>query len=79
MNRHGLIIAAAVAATFAAGCASTNTQNATTDDEKVYVTGSRIAVKDRVHGNVGATTDQNAIRDMMRPAATGGVMGAGGS
>jgi hypothetical protein len=79
MNRHGLVIAAAVGATLAAGCASTATQNRASEDEKTYVTGSRIPVKDKVHGNVSATTDRKAIEEFMRPAPTGGVVGAGGS
>ena len=46
-----------------AGCASTDRQTAS-DDDKVYVTGSRIPVKDR--STVLTTTDRNAIDDMMR-------------
>ena len=81
MIRFGLIIAAAFAATLAGGCAAPNgTQRAADDEDKVYVTGSRIPVKESPHTGVKAMTDRRAIEDMMRPGgATGGVVGAGGS
>jgi hypothetical protein len=72
MNRQGLVIAAAVATTLAAGCASTNTQNRASDDEKTYVTGSRIPVKDAVYGNVQGTGDRKSIEDMVRRPGTVG-------
>lgn len=81
MNRFGLFIAAAFAATLAGGCAAPNGTQKAADDDKVYVTGSRIAVKESPHAGVKAMTDRRAIEDMMRPggAATGGVLGAGGN
>ena len=73
MNRFGLIIAAAFAATLAGGCAAPNdTQKAAADEDKLYVTGSRIAVKDKVHGSVSATTDRKAIEDLVRRPGTPG-------
>ena len=67
MNRFGPIIAAAFAATLSGGCAAPNgTQKADADEDKVYVTGSRIAVKEKVHGSVSATTDRKAIDDLVR-------------
>lgn len=79
MNRHGLIIAAGVAATLAAGCASTDNQKRVSEDEKTYVTGSRIPVKESPNTGVKAITDRQSIEDMVRPrGATGGVVGAGG-
>jgi hypothetical protein len=81
MNRLGLIIAAAFAATLAGGCAAPNgTQKEADDEDKVYVTGSRIPVKESPHSGVKAMTDRKAINDMMRGGgASGGVVGAGGS
>ena len=43
------------------------------DDEKVTVTGSRIPRKDRNAAGVKSTTDKNAIKDMMKPNAGGGM------
>jgi PBP1b-binding outer membrane lipoprotein LpoB len=75
MNRSDLLFVA-VCALLLAGCASTDKkQSAADDDEKTYVTGSRIPVKDR--SAVNATTDRKAIDDMFRKGATGG--GGGGS
>jgi hypothetical protein len=73
MIRFGLIIAAAFAATFAGGCAAPNgTQKAADDEDKLYVTGSRIPVKDKVHGAVSAVSDRKAIEDLVRrPGAFG--------
>jgi hypothetical protein len=78
MMRFNLILATALAATLSAGCSTTGTQ-ATDDDDKVYVTGSRISRNDRAAAGVTSTTDKNQINDMMRPAgATGGMVGTGG-
>jgi hypothetical protein len=56
---------AALAAMLVAGCSTTNTQSAATDDEdKVTVTGSRIPVKDRTAAT--KTTDKNTIDDFSR-------------
>ncbi len=68
MNRSTLLFIA-VGVVFVAGCASTDKKQATADDdEKTYVTGSRIPVKDR--SAVNSTTDRKAIDDMMRRGAT---------
>jgi hypothetical protein len=67
---------AIVTALVVAGCASTNRDTPSFDDDKVYVTGSRIPVRDR--STVLTTSDRNAIDDMMRhrtivvPAKGGG-------
>ncbi len=67
MNRPDLLFVA-VCALLVAGCASTDKkQSAADDDEKTYVTGSRIPVKDR--STVNSTTDRKAIDDMMRRGA----------
>ena len=56
---------AALAAMLVAGCSTTNTQSAATDDEdKVTVTGSRIPVKDRSAAN--KSTDRQTIDDFSR-------------
>ena len=71
MERY--VFLAALAATLIAGCASTNnSKSATDEDDKTYVTGSRIPVKDAVHGSVSSTTDRAAIQDMVRPPRTSG-------
>ena len=78
IDRYGFLLATALVATLAAGCATNGTSSASNDDDKVIVTGSRIPVKDSVHGSVQATSDKNTINDMRRPAAAGGVVGTGG-
>ena len=88
MNRYELL-AAAVGIALVAGCASTDRQAASADgkaaaseDDKTYITGSRIPVRDgRGHRDVKATTDRQEIDMMFRPGgnATGGVTGAGGN
>jgi hypothetical protein len=76
MIRFGLFIAAVFAATLAGGCAAPNgTQKAADDEEKVYVTGSRIPVKDKVHGPVTAVSDRKSIEDMVRRPGTFGSSG----
>ncbi len=56
---------AALAAVLVAGCSTTNTKSAATDDEdKVTVTGSRIPVKDRTAAT--KTTDKSTIDDFSR-------------
>ena len=68
MKRSDLLFVA-VSAVLVAGCAATDKkQTAADDDDKTYVTGSRIPVKDR--STVNATTDRNAIDSMMRKGAT---------
>ena len=70
------IIFAVVAATLFAGCSSTpNSARATSDDDKVYTTGSRIPRS--AAGTVTTTEDKNQIRDAVRPQpATGGTHGS---
>ena len=74
MNRFGLMIAAACAALLAGGCATNSgTQKASDDEDKVYVTGSRIPVKSgSVHGNVSVNADRKSIDDMVRRPGTAG-------
>ena len=80
MLRFNLILATAFAATLSAGCSTTGTQ-AMDDDDKVYVTGSRIPRNDRAAAGVTSTEDKNQIQDMMRRpgGAPGGMVGVGGS
>lgn len=63
MNRYHLLFAVAGTA-FVAGCASTEKQAAVQDEDKEYVTGSRIPVR----GGTGNATvmSRQAIDDMMR-------------
>ena len=73
MNRYGFLLATALVATLAAGCATNGTSSsAANDDDKVTVTGSRIPVKGSATGTVSATSDKNAINDMMRRSGTAG-------
>jgi hypothetical protein len=73
INRYGFMLAAAIVAVLAAGCATNDTsKTAANDDEKVTVTGSRIPVKDKATGTVSAATDRKSIDDMMRRAGTAG-------
>ena len=67
MNRYNLILAA-IAATVVAGCATAPTQTAATEspDDKAYVTGSRIPVRDNsTTANVKGVTSKTGIDDMM--------------
>jgi hypothetical protein len=69
MNRYVLI--AALGATLAAGCSTTSTTSAMADDDdKMYVTGSRIPFKDTSvnNRNVSANTDRKAIDDLFLKA-----------
>ena len=86
MNRRALFIVT-VAAGLISGCAtpsSQTTQN-TDPDDKTYVTGSRIPVKDngaqKAAAERAANNPDKGFRDqMMRGgSSTGGVSGAGGS
>jgi len=73
MNRYGLMIAGACAAMLAAGCATNSgTQKASDDEDKVYVTGSRIPVKGSAHGTVSVNSDRKSIDDMMRRPGSAG-------
>lgn len=80
MPRHALLLATALAATVTTGCSTTGSQ-ATDDDDKVYVTGSRIPRNDRAAAGVKTTEDKNSITDMLRRpgGVTGGVSGAAGN
>ena len=66
MNHYNAI-RAAVAATAVFGCATTPTPQATeSQDDKAYVTGSRLPVRDNsTTANVKGITNKNAIDDMM--------------
>ena len=73
MNRYGFLLAAAIVASIAAGCATNGTSNsAANDDDKTTITGSRIPMKGNTTGTVSATSDKNAIDDMMRRSGTAG-------
>jgi hypothetical protein len=81
MNARALLVAAA-GIVFAAGCATTEKQAAVDDDDRVYVTGSRIPVKEgKGHQSVQSTATKQGINDMLRKPgnATGGVGGASGN
>ena len=83
MNVYPLLVAA-VGIALVAGCASTSTgkQAAADDQEREYVTGSRIPVRGAPTSDVKAVTSKEGIQDMVRPRggnATGGVTGAGGN
>jgi hypothetical protein len=79
MNRYRLLVAA-IGTTLLAGCATPDRQAAAQDDEKEYVTGSRIPVKSGTGRDVKNTSSKEGINDMLRRGgnATGGVTGAGG-
>jgi hypothetical protein len=62
MNRYHLLFAVAGAAF---GCASADKQATVQDEDKEYVTGSRIPVRAGT-GNATATSSRQAIDDMMR-------------
>ena len=66
MNRYDLILAA-VAGSVLFGCATTpDPQVAESQDDKAYVTGSRLPVRDSsTTANVKGITNKNAIDDMM--------------
>ena len=72
------VLLAALGASLVAGCSTTPTKSAAAvdDDEKVTVTGSRIPRNDRNAAGVKSTSDTNAIRDMMKPNAGGGMPGS---
>ncbi len=73
MNRHGLMIAAACAAVIASGCATSTGSQKADDEEKTYVTGSRIPVKNgNVQGTVSVNADRKSIDDMVRRPGTAG-------
>jgi hypothetical protein len=70
MNRYDLILAA-IAATVVAGCATAPPQTVAAEsaDDKAYVTGSRLPVRDNsTSANVKGITDKQSIDDMVRPS-----------
>lgn len=86
MGRHRLLLAAA-AAILVAGCAATGNQTAQNNDpdDRAYITGSRIPVKDNggqaaAAARAAANPDKGIKDQLMRGGATvGGVTGAGGN
>jgi len=72
MNPRFLVIAGALAVTCAGGCSTTGTSPAVDDDEKVFVTGSRIPKSDRSSAGAKTTSDPDQIRSMMKPQTAGG-------
>ena len=64
MNRYHLLFAVAGTA-FIAGCASADKQAAVQDEDKEYVTGSRIPVRAGT-GRATSTSDRQTIDNMMR-------------
>jgi hypothetical protein len=62
MIRFGLGIAAAFAATLAGGCATPNDTQKVADEDKVYVTGSRIPKDKQFAG---------AVEETVRPPTAG--------
>ena len=71
MNRYKMVLAA-VAITVAAACATPNPPNqqaSQPQDDKGYVTGSRLPVRDNsTSANVKGITDKRSIDDMVRPS-----------
>lgn len=64
MNNRYVLFAALAA--LCAGCSTTDApKSAKADEEKVYVTGSRLPQAKA--GHVNTTEDKNQIQDMMRP------------
>jgi hypothetical protein len=82
MNRHRFILAA-IAATVVAGCATTpSPQTAANDspDDKAYVTGSRLPVRDNsTTANVKGMTNKTAIDDMMNRSSSVYIPPKGGA
>jgi hypothetical protein len=66
MNRYHLLFAA-VAATFVAGCATAPTPAPVGQDDKTYVTGSRLPARDGDSSStVNSTSNKQNIDDMMQ-------------
>ena len=66
MNRYTLPVAA-IAVAFAAGCASVATQPAEPQQDKGYVTGSRLPSRDRdSSASVKSIENKQGIDDMMQ-------------
>jgi hypothetical protein len=76
MFRPGLIVTAVVVAACAASCATTETQGGQEGyQEKAYVTGSRIPVKDK---DAVKPTEQREVDEFMRQRQIGAPRGGGG-
>ena len=71
MNLRCLVITGMLAIMFASGCSTTSTGPAVDDDDKVYVTGSRIPRSDRSSAGTKSTSDPDQIRTMMQPRTVG--------
>ena len=81
MNPYHLLVAV-VGIAAVAGCASAGGQQARVqDDDRTYVTGSRIPVKEPGSGSAKTISEKSDIDKFMNRGgnATGGVLGAGGS
>jgi hypothetical protein len=78
MNRYTLLLAT-LAATFAAGCASTPVVNSAADaqDEKTRVTGSRLPARDSA--SVNSIDNKQGVTDMMQRGSGTTIPSKGGS
>jgi len=66
MNRYQLLFATA-AASFVAGCATAPTPAPVSQDDKTYVTGSRLPAREGdTSATVNSTSNKQTIDDMMR-------------
>jgi len=80
--RYAGIVAAAVLGAALAGCATTNKQaSAQPDEEKTYVTGSRLPARNGGASGTKVISDKSEINKMMTKGgnATGGVTGNAGN
>jgi hypothetical protein len=71
MKRRCLVLAGALAATFASGCATQSAAPPVAEEDKYYVTGSRIPRSDRASSGVKSTSDQSDIRSILRASPPG--------
>jgi hypothetical protein len=66
MNRYDLLLAT-LATTFVAGCATAPTPVPVSQDDKTYVTGSRLPARDGDSSStVNSTSSKQGIDDMMQ-------------
>jgi predicted methyltransferase MtxX (methanogen marker protein 4) len=66
MNRYNMVFAA-VATTFIAGCAAPGAPVPVSQDDKTFVTGSRLPSRDgETTNSVSATANQSNINDAMQ-------------
>jgi hypothetical protein len=78
MNRYNLLFAT-IAATFVAGCASVTTQPSGPQDDKSYVTGSRLPAREGgTSASVKAIENKQGIDDMMQRGSVIGSPPKGG-